>query len=84
MIFSLSKKFGRKIGVYSKKTYLPEPIDGEQFSHIPGQTTKLVGMSTQLFAYDPNAIQAKAVIAMNNTLTETFVATAIANPFETD
>ena len=75
---------GRKIGVYSKKTYLPEPIDGEQFSHIPGQTTKLVGMSTQLFAYDPNAIQAKAVIAMNNTLTETFVATAIANPFETD
>ena len=50
---------GRKMGVNSKKIYLPDPIDGECFSPIPGQTTKLFGLSKELFAYDPINIQQK-------------------------
>ena len=72
------------MGVDSKKIYLPAPIEGECFSPIPGQTTKLFGLSKELFAYDPIDIKAKAVLAMNNILTETFVATAIVNSIETD
>ena len=75
---------GKKMGVDSKKIYLPAPIEGECFSPIPGQTTKLFGLSKELFAYDPIDIKAKAVLAMNNILTETFVATAIVNSIETD
>jgi hypothetical protein len=85
-IDNISKAFviGRKLGTHSKKTYVPEPIKGTTFSEIPGHTTRLIGLSNELYAYDPISIKAKGVCAMMNKLTETFVITAIVNTFETD
>ena len=74
---------GRIVGLVSKETYLPEPINGTVFSPIPGQTTKLVGLSP-IIAYEPTIIKSKCVTAMNNTLTDTFILTALPNNFETD
>jgi len=74
---------GRIVGLVSKETYLPEPINGKVFSPIPGQTTKLVGLSP-IIAYGPTIIKSKCVTAMINTLTETFILTALPNNFETD
>lgn len=74
----------RKIGTDSQKTYVPEPIKNTIFSVIPGHTTRLIGLSKELFAYDPIHVKAKGVCAMMNDLTETYVITAIVNTFETD
>ena len=75
---------GKKIGAISKKNYVPQPLNGTVFSIIPGHTTKLIGLSKELHAYDPIDIKAKCVAALMNSLTETFVLTAIVNSFETD
>lgn len=75
---------GKKIGAISKKNYVPQPLNGTVFSIIPGHTTKLIGLSKELYAYDPIDIKAKCVAALMNSLTETFVLTAIVNSFETD
>lgn len=75
---------GTKLGSISLKSYLPNPIDGTKFMLLPGQTTKFCGVSNVLFAYEPSDIMSKCVVAMQNSLTETYVVTALPNPFETD
>ncbi|KZS05672.1 Uncharacterized protein APZ42_031089 [Daphnia magna] len=74
-----AREIGRKIGTDSQKTYFPEPIKNTIFSVIPGHTTRLIGLSKELFAYDPIRVKAKGVCAMMNDLTETYVITAIVN-----
>lgn len=75
---------GKPLGVISKRTYLPKPINETVFSIFPGQTMKCEGLGSTLLAYDPKTIVSKCVVAMKNSLTETFVVTALANSFETD
>jgi hypothetical protein len=75
---------GRILGNFSKQTYLPEPIHDTVFSEIPGQTTKLSGLSLECLAYDPVQIKSKCVASLCNNLTETFILTALSNTKETD
>jgi len=75
---------GKKLGAQSKKNYVPLPINDTIFHPIPGHTSKLVGISKELIAYDPTCIKAKGVVSVMNSLTETFIVTAIVNSFETD
>ncbi|KAI9550894.1 hypothetical protein GHT06_004574 [Daphnia sinensis] len=75
---------GRNVNTDSQKTYVHEPIKNTIFSAIPGHTTRLIGLSKELFAYDPIHVKAKGVCAMMNDLTETYVITSIVNTLETD
>lgn len=72
------------LGSHSKSTYIPRAIDDVTFRPLMGQTTKLIGRQKQLIAVTPCEILTKCVVSVNNSLTDTIVATALPNPFETD
>lgn len=74
---------GRVMGTISNVKYLPS-IDNVSFSNFPGQSRKLIGLSTELTAFRPNDIIKKCVIGFNNELTETFVVTPLVNSLESD
>lgn len=81
---SWSFVIGREVGILSKRTYLPLPIADTSFSHISGQTTKLVGVDKSLKAFKPEDIISKCVVALNNCMTEMVIASRLPNNFETD
>lgn len=75
---------GRTMGTISKVLCSPPPINNVSFSNLPGQSQKLVGLSSELFVYLPCDILKKCVIGFNNELTETYVVTALTNSIESD
>jgi hypothetical protein len=74
---------GRVMGTISAVKYSP-PIDNISFLNFPGQSRKLIGLSTELTARRPSDIMKKCVIGFHNELTETFVVTPLVNYLETD
>lgn len=74
----------KKMGVLSKYRYVPQKIGTIEFSPFPGHTVKLVDVDSSLTAYDPKEIVSKCVVALNNSLTDTYVLTTLVNHFETD
>lgn len=60
------------------------PIGDVVFDYIPGQSTRAVGSDSPLVAYDVLAIFRKAVLSVNQSLTDSYVVTALPNTFESD
>ncbi len=75
---------GRQLGTESQEAYNPEPVEGLTFDSLPGQTTKLMGISDCLLAYRIDSIVSKCVIAMKSDLVQQFVVSSLVNNFETD
>lgn len=75
---------GRVIGSQSKEVICPMPIGDVVFDYIPGQSTRAVGSDSPLVAYDVLAIFRKAVLSVNQSLTDSYVVTALPNTFESD
>lgn len=79
---------GRVLGQISKLPFVPyeihRPLDPIQVPRVPGQTTKLIGTSSTLTAYHCHQISKKCVITSKSELSDTIVATALANSFESD
>lgn len=86
LVQSLNRAFvlGKRMGLYSVKYLMPKPEGEIEFSILSGQTRVIVGLSSQLFAYDTIDITKKCVVAMFNKMTKTFIVRAIANTYESD
>jgi len=75
---------GRIMGSFSKTKFSPDLLSGISFSNLPGQSTKLVGLSSHLDAFRPEDIVKKGVVGLNNVEFQTFVVTALPNRLESD
>ena len=72
------------MGSFSKTKFSPDSLSGISFSNLPGQSTKLVGLSSHLVAFRPEDIVKKGVVGLNNVEFQTFVVTALPNSLESD
>lgn len=61
---------GRVIGSQSMEVICPMPIGDMVFDHISGQSTRAVGTDSPLVAYDVLTIFRKAVLSVNQSLTD--------------
>ena len=75
---------GRIMGSFSKTKFSPDSLSGISFYNLPGQSTKLVGLSSHLVAFRPEDIVKKGVVGLNNVEFQTFVVTALPNSLESD
>lgn len=75
---------GRVLGTEQNEVYIPTPKNNIIFNHIPGQTAKLVGISSSLEVFLPSQIEKKCVVTSFNSLLPSLIVTALANQLETD
>lgn len=75
---------GRKLGIDGKRTFTPDPIGDVRFTSYPQDTTELHGIDTVLTAYPVGDVVNKCVLCLKNTFVNTYIATGLVNPFETD
>jgi hypothetical protein len=75
---------GRQLGTLSKEYFTPDAVEGTEFSHFPGLTSKLTGIGENPVAYSIADVSTKCVVTMKNELIEKYVVTGLVNKFETD
>lgn len=77
---------GRTMGTISSVKCNPPPIDDIDFSNLPGQSTKLLGLSKSLIAYSADSIFKKCVLLPQSDSfnAHSYIVTAIPNSVETD
>ncbi len=74
----------RKLGIDGRRSFTPDPIGSVAFNCFPEDTTELYGIASSLTAYPIVDVHSKCVLSLRNSLTDTYVATALVNNLETD